>query len=148
MDGNMARPTIQPSRRRRLSGELADRSLFMVNAPEMDLAIEVPASDGRMRFWRNTSIATLAGGETATLPNGTLSYKWDVDLENGFRPAGLVPVSTTVHRFTNELLARLRKHVRSRDWYTSHGVVPSWEWIARIRRRHHSVALGTRCQPR
>jgi hypothetical protein len=80
-------------------------SLFMVNASsEMDLAIEVTAADGRMRFWRNTSIATLAEGETATLPNGTLSYKWDVDLDNGFRPAGLVPVSTTVHRFTHELL--------------------------------------------
>src|SRR5256886_17084578 len=48
-----------------------------------------------MRFWRNTSIASLAPGQFATLPAGVLGYEWDVDADNGFRPAGLVPLSTT-----------------------------------------------------
>jgi hypothetical protein len=59
-------------------------------------SITVPQVDGKMRFWRNTSIANLASGATATLPFGTLGYEWDVDLDNGFRPAGLVRNSTTI----------------------------------------------------
>jgi hypothetical protein len=58
-------------------------------------SITVPQADGRMRFWRNTSVATLGPGQAATLPAGVLGYEWDVDLDNGFRPAGLVPLSTT-----------------------------------------------------
>ena len=48
-----------------------------------------------MRFWRNTSIATLAPGASATLPNGTLGYEWDEDRDNGFRPPGLIRMSDT-----------------------------------------------------
>ena len=69
-------------------------TLFWVDAPRTD-PIYVPQADGRMRFWRNTSIASLAPGQVATLPTGTLGYEWDVDADNGFRPAGLVPLSTT-----------------------------------------------------
>jgi len=58
-------------------------------------AIAVPAADGKMRLWRGTSIATLATGTTATLPNGTLGYEWDMDVDNGSRPPGLVRNSTT-----------------------------------------------------
>jgi hypothetical protein len=63
-------------------------------APRND-PITVPQADGRMRFWRNTSIATLAPGQIATLPAGVLGYEWDTDADNGFRPAGLIPLSTT-----------------------------------------------------
>lgn len=55
----------------------------------------VPQSDGRMRFWRNTSIATLGPGQTATLAPGSLGAELDADEDNGFRPAGLVHLSTT-----------------------------------------------------
>jgi hypothetical protein len=58
-------------------------------------SIIVPAADGRMRLWRNTNIATLAAGTSATLPNGTLGYEWDIDADNGSRPPGLVRNSTT-----------------------------------------------------
>src|SRR5438309_775221 len=50
--------------------------------------ITVPAADGRMRFWRNTSVATQAPGQIATLADGTLGYEIDEDLDNGVRPAG------------------------------------------------------------
>ena len=46
-------------------------------------AIVVPAAEGKMRFWRNTTVATLGAGDVATLPNGTLGYEWDSDLDNG-----------------------------------------------------------------
>jgi hypothetical protein len=69
-------------------------TLFGVSSYRND-PITVPQADGRMRFWRNTGIASLAPGQAATLPAGVLGYEWDVDTDNGFRPAGLVPLSTT-----------------------------------------------------
>ncbi|MDD5580533.1 MAG: DUF4082 domain-containing protein [Methylobacter sp.] len=69
--------------------------IFMVN-DGATTSIEVPQADGQMRFWRSTGIATLPAGSFATLPNGTLGYEWDVDLDNGFRPDGLVRLSTTI----------------------------------------------------
>ena len=60
-----------------------------------DLAIEVPAADGRMRLWRNTTVATLATGATATLAPHTIGYESNEDLDNGFRPPGLIRLSST-----------------------------------------------------
>jgi len=48
-----------------------------------------------MRFWRNTSAAILGPGQVATTPTGTLGYEWDEAPDNGFRPAGLIQLSTT-----------------------------------------------------
>jgi hypothetical protein len=67
-------------------------------------AITVPAAQGKMRFWRNTSVANLAAGATATLPVGTLGYEWDEDLDNGFRPPGLVILSSTTKNISGNLL--------------------------------------------
>lgn len=68
--------------------------LFMVN-DGATTAIQVPEADGKLRLWRNTSIATLAPGTTATLAPNTLGYEWDADVDNGLRPAGLFHLSTT-----------------------------------------------------
>ena len=68
--------------------------LFTVNDGATS-AIRVPAAEGKMRFWRGTSVATLAAGATATMPSGTLGYEWDEDVDNGFRPAGSVRLSST-----------------------------------------------------
>ncbi|HEV8638236.1 MAG TPA: N,N-dimethylformamidase beta subunit family domain-containing protein, partial [Chloroflexota bacterium] len=57
---------------------------------ESDRSVGVPAADGKMRFWRNTDVATLAAGQSATLAPGTLGFEWDEDLDNGSRPAGLI----------------------------------------------------------
>lgn len=57
-------------------------TLFMVNGPGADntnLSIQVPEADGKMRFWRNTSIASLSPGQKAVLPGGTLGYEWDAE---------------------------------------------------------------------
>jgi hypothetical protein len=83
-------------------------TIFMVNGPGTDnpgnLSIKVPAADGKMRFWRNTSIANLGAGQTATLPAATLGYEWDEDLDNGARPAGTFDLSTASINLTSDLL--------------------------------------------
>ncbi|HWB99995.1 MAG TPA: N,N-dimethylformamidase beta subunit family domain-containing protein, partial [Bryobacteraceae bacterium] len=82
-------------------------TLFTVNGPgpdNMALSIQVPAADGKMRFWRNTSIASLAANQTATLPAGTLGYEWDSDVDNGARPAGLFNLSTATYPMTVDYL--------------------------------------------
>jgi Domain of unknown function (DUF4082)/Bacterial Ig-like domain/Bacterial Ig domain len=68
-------------------------TIFAVNGGTT--AIVVPEADGKMRFWRNTTIATLAAGASATLPPDTLGYEWDIEADNGSRPAGLVRMSST-----------------------------------------------------
>jgi hypothetical protein len=73
-------------------------TLFTVNAPSSSTdAIRVPEADGKMRFWRNTSVATLATGAVATLVPGTLGYEWDEAVDNGFRPEGLIHLSSATY---------------------------------------------------
>lgn len=75
---------------------------YMVN--DGDFPIKVPAADGKMRFWRNTSVATQSPGQTATLAPSTLGYEFDADLDNGFRPAGLFHLSGQTEQVTQLLL--------------------------------------------
>ncbi|MGZ8850405.1 MAG: N,N-dimethylformamidase beta subunit family domain-containing protein, partial [Thermoanaerobaculia bacterium] len=70
-------------------------TLFMVNRDGTG-TMDVPSADGKLRFWRNTAIATLPAGTTATLPFGVLGYEWNEDPDNGLRPAGQIRLSTTV----------------------------------------------------
>jgi fibronectin type 3 domain-containing protein len=65
--------------------------------------INVPQADGKMRFWRNTSMAMLGPGQVGTLPTGVLGYEWDEDADNGFRPPGLIRLSTTTESVSNYL---------------------------------------------
>jgi len=75
-------------------------TLSRVNGHRAD-AITVPAADGKMRFWRNTSIASLPPSGSATLPSATLGYEWDDSPDNGFRPPGLFFLSTTTIAITD-----------------------------------------------
>ena len=79
-------------------------SIFRINGP-FTANITVPQADGRMRFWRNTQVAALPVGQTATLATGSLGYEVDVDEDNGFRPAGVFHLSTSpITTSTNFLL--------------------------------------------
>jgi N,N-dimethylformamidase beta subunit-like, C-terminal/Bacterial Ig domain len=69
-------------------------TIFTVNANRQD-PLAVPAKYGRLRFWRNTEIAKLKEGEVTVLGNGILGHEWDEDLDNGFRPTGLIHLSET-----------------------------------------------------
>jgi hypothetical protein len=68
-------------------------TMFRVNSGSS--AIRVPASEGKLRFWRNTSVATLAPGGVAQMPDGTIGYEWDEDADNDVRPPGLIRLSDT-----------------------------------------------------
>lgn len=67
--------------------------LWTVNAGTS--AITVPSQYARLRFWRNTAVADLQPGQSATLTAETLGYEWDQDVDNGFRPAGEIDLSST-----------------------------------------------------
>jgi hypothetical protein len=68
-------------------------TMFQVQGTTADM--KVPEADGKMRLWRNTSLATLAAGATATLTGEVLGYEFDEDVDNGSRPDGLIRLSTT-----------------------------------------------------
>jgi hypothetical protein len=73
-------------------------TVFMVDAVDASsnfFSITVPYADAGLRFWRNTSVASLQPGQIATLAAGTLGYEFDGDVDNGFRPAGEIDMSAT-----------------------------------------------------
>ena len=81
--------------------------LFRVNGPGTDnsnLSIKIPAAQGKMRFWRNTQVASQTAGQTWTLGAGSLGYEWDSEEDNGFRPAGLFDLSTATYSLTTDYL--------------------------------------------
>ncbi|WP_179612979.1 DUF4082 domain-containing protein [Rhizobium leguminosarum] len=67
-------------------------------------AITVGSDDANLRFWRNTSVANLQPGQTATLTKNYLGYEWDEAPDNGFDPAGLVKLSSTTLPVSTYLL--------------------------------------------
>ena len=68
---------------------------FEVNAGTSD--IQVPSQYAKLPIWAHTSVASLTPGNTVTLGSGDgdLGYEWDVDADNGFRPAGEFDISST-----------------------------------------------------
>ncbi|MCA6117922.1 DUF4082 domain-containing protein [Bradyrhizobium sp. WSM 1738] len=75
-----------------------------VNQPDALQAITIPYDDANLRFWRNTSVANLQPGQTATLTKNYLGYEWDEAPDNGFDPAGLVRLSSTTLPVSTYLL--------------------------------------------
>jgi hypothetical protein len=69
-----------------------------------DADMTVPEADGKLRFWRGTSMAALSANTTATIP-GVLGFEIDGDFQNSFRPPGLFAVSTT--ELNNQAVSRL-----------------------------------------
>jgi hypothetical protein len=116
-------------------------TIFMVNDPGAgSQGISVPEADGKMRFWRNTSVATQAAGQTVTLTSDTLNYEWDEDLDNGSRPPGLIRLSTTTTNVSSMLqdygstyaagsaTHRLTFHRRSSGALVFGAGTPQWSW--------------------
>ena len=77
-------------------------TLYQVNFS--DLAVTVSAAEGKNRLWRNTSLTTLSAGTTAALAPHTIGYESNEDLDNGFRPAGQIRLSTTTGAVPQYLL--------------------------------------------
>ncbi|KMO39114.1 Mo-co oxidoreductase dimerization domain protein [Methylobacterium variabile] len=69
-------------------------TMFQVDSYVLD-TIQVPYDDANLRFWRNTSVASLQPGQTASLTQNYLGYEWDEAPDNASAPAGLVRLSST-----------------------------------------------------
>ncbi|MFD1717160.1 DUF4082 domain-containing protein [Georgenia deserti] len=67
---------------------------YMVNYS--DLPVTVSDEEGKLRLWRHTDLASLAPGTSEELAPHTIGYESNEDLDNGFRPEGLIRLSTTV----------------------------------------------------
>jgi Domain of unknown function (DUF4082)/Cadherin-like domain len=57
-----------------------------------------------LRLWRNTSVAKTGAGKAASLVTNLLGYEWDESPDNGFRPAGLIHLSSTTLQVDTYLL--------------------------------------------
>ncbi len=69
-----------------------------------DFPLTVSSTEGKTRLWRSTTLSSMAAGTTTALAAHTVGYESDEDLDNGFRPAGLVDLSTTTGAVTQEML--------------------------------------------
>ncbi|MGO7357393.1 DUF4082 domain-containing protein (plasmid) [Rhizobium ruizarguesonis] len=67
-------------------------TMFQVDSYRQD-TISIPYDYSNLRFWRNTDVSQLTEGETYNLVQNLLGYEWDSDVENGFRPDGLINLS-------------------------------------------------------
>lgn len=80
------------------NGNLPENALtgtaYMSNS--ISFPLMVAAEDGKMRFWRNTTVADQSPGDVAAIGSAIIGYESNEDLDNGFRPAGLFRLSTTV----------------------------------------------------
>ena len=78
-------------------------TMFTVNSDGTSHPITVPGTDANLRIWRNTSIANLSAGQSAALSDYVLGEESDEDVDNGFRPAGLIDLSSTTFNTTSLL---------------------------------------------
>jgi hypothetical protein len=92
--GTWRDPRLSPPADGRRPENALTGTLFTVNAYRLD-TISVPAALGRLRFWRNTDIASLAPHQSATLTSNLLGFEWDEDVDNGARPPGLIRLSSS-----------------------------------------------------
>ena len=95
LDWRLARPALQPARRRRQARKRADR-------PGLPGQRGYLRHHGALPVRQGAAVAQHGrrepeSGQTLTLApgTGTLGYEWDVDADNGFRPAGEFDLSST-----------------------------------------------------
>lgn len=79
-------------------GHLPENSLtgtmYMVN--NVYLPVTVNSDEGKYRLWRGTGLASMPSGTSVALADQTVGYESNEDIDNGFRPEGLIRLSTTV----------------------------------------------------
>jgi methionine-rich copper-binding protein CopC len=76
--------------------------LWMVNC--CSYSDQVPYQYSQLPIWDNTAVASLQPGQTYTMPDQTLGYEWDSDVDNGFRPPGEIDMSQTCEDVSQLLL--------------------------------------------
>jgi Domain of unknown function (DUF4082)/Bacterial Ig domain len=123
LDNQVADPSGEPTatwRDPRLAGGpgLPENGLTgtMTMANDADYPLRVTAAEGKLRLWRATSLASMQS-ESASLSPHIVGYESDEDADNGFRPPGLIRLSTTtgpspqhMSRFGAEAVASDTEH--------------------------------------
>ena len=95
-------PPSDASPENALSGQL-----WLVNC--CSYADTVSSAYSKLQLWKNTPVASLGSGETYTMPNETLGYEWDSDVDNGYRPAGEIDMSQTCENPVSQRLLTVRE---------------------------------------
>jgi len=97
-DTNSWTGTFRDSRPQNPNGALPENALtgtiFTANAWRHDPLL-VPYEYSRLRYWRDTDVARLKHNETAVLLKGLIGHEFDEDVDNGYRPPGLIRLSET-----------------------------------------------------
>ena len=110
--------------------------LTMVDASANNDDIEVPYQYANLPVWANTAVAHLTSssspvvlgtnlGSLSSLQSkqngfGTLGYEWDVDADNGFRPAGEIDMSSTTDPDTSAFVEDYGTNVTNNDTTETH----------------------------
>ncbi|MEU4695277.1 DUF4082 domain-containing protein [Actinoplanes sp. NPDC023714] len=68
-------------------------TVYMSNHNELPLT--VPGRMAGLRLWNNTAAEDLSANGSISFTENTVGYESDEDLDNGFRPAGLIRLSET-----------------------------------------------------
>ena len=81
-------------------------NLYMDDQTNVALGIplKVPSTDANTWFWANTAVAKLQAGQVASLGQYVVGYEVNEDLDNGFRPAGLIDLSSTTFTTPSHVL--------------------------------------------
>ncbi|KQO76311.1 Mo-co oxidoreductase dimerization domain protein [Rhizobium sp. Leaf262] len=106
-------------------------TMFTVDSYRQD-AISIPYDYSNLRFWRNTDVAELAPGQTYQLTENLLGYEWDSDVENGFRPDGLINLS----------LSSISVDTYLRDYGTSVGAAVANHSLTMYRAESGALVFG------
>lgn len=69
-------------------------TMFTVDSYRLD-TMTIPYDLSNFRFWTNTAVDDIQPGQVYSLTKNLLGYEWDSDVDNGFRPAGLINLSST-----------------------------------------------------
>ena len=77
--------------------------MFTVDSYRLD-TMTIPYALSNFRFWSNTAVDDLQPGQVYSLTPNLLGYEWDSDVDNGFRPAGLINLSSTTLQVEQKLL--------------------------------------------
>jgi hypothetical protein len=78
--------------------------LGQISWTQATAAISVPSTYKSYRFWRNTTVATLGSGQSATMAPSTLGYEMDYEQYASYYPHGRITLSSTaVGSFTHKL---------------------------------------------
>ncbi len=104
--GTWADPTFSPPADGGRPQNQLTGTFFTVNsgADAIGTPITVPGTYANLRFWRNTAVAQLTPNQSKTIGGQVLGYEWDEDVDNGFRPAGLIDLSSTTQNVTQKFV--------------------------------------------